>query len=1030
MRRPVLWVGSLAGSGKTTLVSSYIQERRLPCIWYQCDEGDADLSSFVYYMALAAQKANPRKRRPLPLLTPEYLPSLSTFARRYFDELYGRLKPPFLIVLDNYQLIPAGSPFHDVLVQGLEAMPAGIHTAIISRREPPPSFARPLANNSLSLVGWDDIRFTLEETMELLNSGAPTGSLRAAAPDVHEKADGWIAAIVLMLQRARLYGTEVAFTGAFSSEEIFDYFAAEIFGKTDAETRDFLLKTAVLPTINVPLAEQLTNRDHGARILSALNRQNYFTQRLSGSGQNYRYHPLFRDFLRSRAESELDTADLLQIRGKAAAMLIESGRTEEAASLLAEIGDWGGLARLLADKAKTLIVEGRNKTLETYLRQLPEQTLDAAPQLLYWLGICVMPFDIEESRALLERAFHAFNARGDTEWALAAWAAVVDSIITEHNNYTKLDRWLDWLDGREDMLQPLSVETKRETVAYMLFALTFRRPWHPKTHLWARMAEDLVRSSTDMAGTITVGARLLPYYAFFGEVQKAELMMKNIRPPDSRKIGLRVFSLIEWHVITAVYSALGSGSPSACLEAVNSGLALSREHGIHVFDPLLLYFGAASCVVTGNDAAADGFLAEMVSSRARFNEMQLAYYISILAWMDLIKGDARSAAARLGMVLPVTEKLGHTINTIANHIGLAHALFELGEKAKALRHLAKARALHGMDSRWFEFVLLVTEAYFALKEGRETDGVDLTARAMVLSKQQGVTVFVYWRPAMLSLLCNKALEAGIETDYVKSVIRKHRLEPDDSNLGSEHWPWPLRIYALGRFEIFRDDVPLEFSGKTPQRPLELLKALIAFGGQRVPEERLTDALWPDADGDLAHQSLEITLRRLRRLLGGENRIKYGARQLSIDPQHCWVDSLALENLMRRPGEPPDERVPQRYREAARLYRGHFLPSDSDCEWAVARSEALKSMMLRLIEETGRHHEGSGEWEGAAACYEKGLEVDSLAEELYRRLMVCYQRLGRRTEAIRLYHRCCGVLHTHLSIGPSPETEALYSSLLQ
>ena len=71
----------------------------------------------------------------------------------------------------------------------------------------------------------------------------------------------------------------------------------------------------------------------------------------------------------------------------------------------------------------------------------------------------------------------------------------------------------------------------------------------------------------------------------------------------------------------------------------------------------------------------------------------------------------------------------------------------------------------------------------------------------------------------------------------------------------EEWPYPIKIYTLGRFEIIRDDEPLHFSGKEQKKPLELLKALIAFGGRDVPEERLTDALWPDADGDHGAQVL-------------------------------------------------------------------------------------------------------------------------------------------------------------------------------
>lgn len=57
-KKPVVWISSPAGSGKTTLVASYLDARKLPCLWYSVDEGDGDLASFFYYMGL------PRKRPP------------------------------------------------------------------------------------------------------------------------------------------------------------------------------------------------------------------------------------------------------------------------------------------------------------------------------------------------------------------------------------------------------------------------------------------------------------------------------------------------------------------------------------------------------------------------------------------------------------------------------------------------------------------------------------------------------------------------------------------------------------------------------------------------------------------------------------------------------------------------------------------------------------------------------------------------------------------------------------------------------
>jgi LuxR family transcriptional regulator, maltose regulon positive regulatory protein len=68
--------------------------------------------------------------------------------------------------------------------------------------------------------------------------------------------------------------------------------------------------------------------------------------------------------------------------------------------------------------------------------------------------------------------------------------------------------------------------------------------------------------------------------------------------------------------------------------------------------------------------------------------------------------------------------------------------------------------------------------------------------------------------------------------------------------------------------VIRDDEPRHFSGKEQKKPLGMLKVLIAFGGRDVPVERLTDALWHDANGDQAHKSFETTRSQLRRLLGG------------------------------------------------------------------------------------------------------------------------------------------------------------------
>src|SRR5262245_46290949 len=155
-KKPVTWVWAPPGAGKTTLVASYLAARKTRGLWYQIDEGDGDVATFFYYLGRAA----PRRRQPLPLLTPEYRHGLGVFARRYFRELGSRLKAPFVLVFDNYQDAPSDCLLHDVLREAVAEIPTGGRVIFISRGEPPSVFGRIRAHGALATLDWPQLRFT------------------------------------------------------------------------------------------------------------------------------------------------------------------------------------------------------------------------------------------------------------------------------------------------------------------------------------------------------------------------------------------------------------------------------------------------------------------------------------------------------------------------------------------------------------------------------------------------------------------------------------------------------------------------------------------------------------------------------------------------------------------------------------------------------------------------------------------------------------------------------------------------------
>jgi two-component SAPR family response regulator len=211
----------------------------------------------------------------------------------------------------------------------------------------------------------------------------------------------------------------------------------------------------------------------------------------------------------------------------------------------------------------------------------------------------------------------------------------------------------------------------------------------------------------------------------------------------------------------------------------------------------------------------------------------------------------------------------------------------------------------------------------------------------------------------------------------------------------------------------------------------LLKALIAFGGKDVREDQIMDALWPEADGDMAHQSFATNLHRLRQLLGYEKAIQRQENKVTLDDRYCWVDVWAFTSILNRADaqwkEGKLDDAIQLIEKAIYIYKGPFLAQEIEKTWKISLNELLRSKFLRSIEKLGQYWQKVDQWEKALDCYLKGLEVDDLAEEFYQGLMNCYRRLDRIADARGVYQRYRKTFST-LRLEPSAKIEAIYQEI--
>ncbi|HSF48581.1 MAG TPA: bacterial transcriptional activator domain-containing protein, partial [Burkholderiales bacterium] len=100
----------------------------------------------------------------------------------------------------------------------------------------------------------------------------------------------------------------------------------------------------------------------------------------------------------------------------------------------------------------------------------------------------------------------------------------------------------------------------------------------------------------------------------------------------------------------------------------------------------------------------------------------------------------------------------------------------------------------------------------------------------------------------------------------------------------------------------------------------------------------------------------------------------------------------------------------------------------DAPWLIAARDRLRSKFLRTLTALGAFWEANQAWDQAQSLYERVLETDNVAEEVYRCLMRCYAQGGRPAEALRVYRRCRQMLSVVLGIAPSTETETLRRSI--
>lgn len=189
-------------------------------------------------------------------------------------------------------------------------------------------------------------------------------------------------------------------------------------------------------------------------------------------------------------------------------------------------------------------------------------------------------------------------------------------------------------------------------------------------------------------------------------------------------------------------------------------------------------------------------------------------------------------------------------------------------------------------------------------------------------------------------------------------------------------------------------------------------------------EHLAGLLWGEMPEERAKANLRMALYSLQKLLPGSLIVTRLTVTFNRDHPY-WLDVEAFKSGLNT----PEEQIAS-LQSALDLYRGEFLEelytnTAPEFEmWLLEQREYLRLIYSRAVEKLANHYMAQADWVASIEAFRRLLAVDTLREDIHRRLMFALARNGQFEAALAQYQICRRILHEELGVEPASETTAL------
>ena len=392
------------------------------------------------------------------------------------------------------------------------------------------------------------------------------------------------------------------------------------------------------------------------------------------------------------------------------------------------------------------------------------------------------------------------------------------------------------------------------------------------------------------------------------------------------------------------------------------GLSLAREHRLEPSSLLLSLAIVRLLVDRGRLDEAEAVEAAVQPQWGAGRVRQLIDLQQMRARLHLLRERPSRALATLDEALALADQSGLSVleraSCFFDRAQILVALERYDEASESMR--VHAEHHHGQHAAEIFACLHHLVQAWTLRASDEAAAREYLRRALTLAQRARYTMFLRLLPRLASQVCALALRWGIEPVFVAEVIRARSL-PAPAGADAS-WPWAVWVRMLGGFDLQVRGEVRQRPGKLQAKPLELLRAITCESALLLSQQQACDALWPEADGASARKSLDMTVQRLRRLLGDDSLVRVGDGRVSLDAARVSSDLIQRRALIERidalamqPRGNADEAAAAQSELATlaarvvALSRGPVLPGAPEVPWLLAQRARAARELLRAAD---------------------------------------------------------------------------------